>query len=139
MSQTQSLIICLMWKNILQTSSLNKKHYYPVRPTTYLRILLETRRGNGHCKVSFNIALILKLILNTFKSALTNLPCISNLSANAVFYSLSSFYRNFLNFEDMKNNFKYFIRKKLKYKQFKQDWKNEGDLYNGQSRLGEVH
>ena len=74
-----------------------------------------------------------------FKSALTSLPCISNLSANAIFYSLSSFYRNLLNFEDKKNNFKYFIRKKLKYKQFKQDWKNEGDLYNGQSRLGEVH
>ena len=95
------------------------KHYYPVRTTTYLGILLETRRGNGYCKVSFNKA----VILNIFKSTLKGLPCISNLSANAVFYSLSIFCWNFLNFVDTKNNFKDFIRKKLKYKQFKQDWK----------------
>ena len=98
------------------------KHYYPVCTTTYLWILLETRRGNGHCKVCFNEAVILKRILNIFKSALKaglkGLPCISNLSANAVFYSLSIFCWNFLNFVDTKNNFKDFIGKKLKYKQF---------------------
>ena len=99
------------------------KHYYPVRTTTYLGILSETRRGNRHCKVSFNKAVMLERILNIFKSALRGLPCISNLSANAVFYSLSIFCWNFLNFVDTKNNFKHFLRKKLKYKQFKEDWK----------------
>ena len=116
------------------------KHYYPVPITTYLEILLETRRGNGHCKFSINKAVILKRIFNIFKSALTGLPCISNLSANAVFYRLSIFCWNFLNFVDTKNNFNDFIRKKLKNKQFKQDFKkNEGNLYKTQSCLGDVH
>ena len=67
------------------------KHYYLLRTTAYLGILLETRRGNGHCKVSFNKAAILKRILNIFQSALRGLLCISNLGANAIFYSLSIF------------------------------------------------
>ena len=100
-----------------QTSPLKKKYYYPVPTTTSLGILLETRRGNGHCKFSFNKAIILKRILNIFKSASTGLPCISILSANAVFYSLSIFCWNFLNFVDTKNNFKDFIGKNLKNKQ----------------------
>ena len=99
------------------------KYYCPVRTKTYLGILLETRRRNGHCKDSFNKAVILKRTLNIFKSALKGLPCISNLIANAVFYSLSIFCSNFLDFVDTKNNFKDSIRKKLKHKQFKQDQK----------------
>ena len=123
-----------------QTSPLNKTHYYPAHTTNYLGILLETRRGNGHCKYSFNKAILLKRILNVFKSALTGLPCISNLSANAAFYSLSIFCWNFLNFVDKKNNFKDFIRKNLKNKQFRQGRKkSEGNLYEGQSCLREVH
>ena len=110
-------------KLLPQTSPLNMKYYYPVRTATYLGILLETTRRNGHCKVSFNKAVILKRILNIFKLALKGLPFISNLSTNAIDYSLSIFCWNFLDFVDTKNNFKDFIRKKLKYKQFKQDWK----------------
>ena len=107
-----------------QTSPLSKKHY-PVRTTAYLGILLETRRGNGQCKLIFDKAVILKRILNIFKLALTGLPCNSNLSENAVFYSLFIFCWNFLNFLYTKNNFRDFVGKKLKKKQFKQDWKKQ--------------
>ena len=103
-----------------ENSPLSKKHY-PVRTITYLGILLKTRRGNGHCKLIFDKAVILKRILNIFKLALTVLPCNSNLSEDAVFYSLSIFCWNFLNFLYTKNNFRDFVRKKLKKKQFKQD------------------
>ena len=53
-----------------------KIQYHPVRTTTYLTILLEMRRGNGQCKFSFNKAVVLKPILNIFKSALTGLPAL---------------------------------------------------------------
>ena len=106
-------------KPLPQSSCFNKKYYYPVRTTTYLWILLEMRKGNGQCNFSFNKAVILKRILNIFKSALISLHCISNLSVNTVFCSLSIFCWNFLNFVYMKNNLKDFIRKKLKCKQFK--------------------
>ena len=59
--------------------------------------------------------------METANLVLTGLPCISNLSANAVFYHLSIFYWNLSNFVDTENDFKDFIRKKLKNKQFKQD------------------
>ena len=45
------------------------------------------RKGNGQCNFSFNKAVILKRILNIFKSALTGLPYISNLSVNTDLYS----------------------------------------------------
>ena len=112
-----------------ENSPLSKKHY-PVRTITYLGILLKTRRGNGHCKLIFDKAVILKRILNIFKLALTGLP--TGLSENAVFYSLFIFCWNFLNFLYTKNNFRDFVRKKLKKKQ------NEGNLYKGQSCLGTV-
>lgn len=57
-------------KPLPQTSWFNTKHYNPVRTTTYLGIILETRRGKGHCEFSFNKVDILKRILNLFKSAL---------------------------------------------------------------------
>ena len=108
-----------------QSSHFNKLHCYPVRTTTCLGILLEIRRGNGQCKFSFNKAVILKRILNIFKSALTGFPCISNLSATTALYSLSIFCWNSFNFGsaltfcDTKSNFNNFIGKKLKIKQFK--------------------
>ena len=56
------------------------------------------------------------------------MPCNSNFSENAVFYSLSIFCWNFLNILDRKNNFTDLITKKLKSKQFRQgrerQWKS---------------
>ena len=77
---------------LAQSSRFNKKHYYPVGTIIYLGILSEMRRGNRRCKFSFNKAVILKRILS-----FNRFPCISDLSVNAVFESLSIFYCNFLN------------------------------------------
>ena len=68
----------LLPQTLPQSSRFNKKHDYPVRTTTYLRILSEMKRGNRQCKFSFNKAVLLKQILNIFKSDLKSLPCFSN-------------------------------------------------------------
>ena len=112
-------------KPLPQSSCFNKKYYYPVRTTTYLWILLEMRKGNGQCNFSFNKAVILKRILNIFKSALTGLPYISNLSVNTDLYSyplsagISWILVPLSSFVTQKTIFKDCIRKKLKSKQFK--------------------
>ena len=78
-------------------------------------------------KNSFVAEVTLKRILSIFKSAVTGSPCISNLSANTVFYTLSIFCWNFLNFGsafmfcDTEKNFTDFFSKKLKIKQLKYD------------------
>ena len=45
-----------------------------IRSTSILGLFVETRIGNELHKFSFNKAVVLKPILNIFKSALTGLP-----------------------------------------------------------------
>ena len=60
-------------QKLKKTSRFNKKCYDPLCTASILGILLETRSGSGHQKFSFIKALILRRILNIFKSALTDL------------------------------------------------------------------
>ena len=91
--------------------------YYPINTVNHLGFVLESKRGNGHCKFSFNEAEIFELILKIFKSTLTNLTCISTLSVNAIFCNLSLILWNFLNlglvfnFCDMKKDLRTFSGK----------------------------
>ena len=91
--------------------------YYPIRNVTHLGSVLESKRENGHCKFSFNEAVIFEQILKIFKSTLTNLTCISTLSVNAIFCNLSLILWNFLNlglvfnFCDMKKDLRTFSGK----------------------------
>ena len=59
---------------------------------------MRNEKRKWKCKFSFDKTVILKRILIIFKSALTTLLCISNLSVNTVLYRSSIFCRNFLNF-----------------------------------------
>ena len=123
--------------------------YYLIRTVTHLGPLLEPKRGNRHCKLCFNDAVIFERILKIFKSTLIDSLCILTLSGNAIFCNLSLILCSFLNvgfvfsFCDMKNNFKDFFRKKLKTDDLnKIDLmyiENESNLCKGESCLEGLH
>ena len=56
-----------------------------IRSTSILGLFVETRIGNELHKFSFNKAVKLAQILNTYKLVFPDLPSVSGLDANAVF------------------------------------------------------
>lgn len=56
-----------------------------IRSTSILGLFVERRIGNEHHKFSFNKAVRLAQILNTYKLVFTDLPSISDLDAKAIF------------------------------------------------------
>ena len=85
-------------KPLPQSSRFNKKHHYPVRITTYLGILSEMKRGKRQCKFSFNKAVILKQILNIFKSDLKKFALLFKFKCNYSPLQFIHFQLEFLEF-----------------------------------------
>lgn len=71
---------CTPAKNFAwQEAPLSNTHFI------YFGPFIKKNRRDGHRKFSFNKSRLLGRIVDLFKSPLTDLPSISNLSANAIF------------------------------------------------------